>query len=494
MANFASRTYQIITSPQPGDDTFLQELIVGGGGTSVEEDPVFDRTSQNQFSTSLDTVNSAAQFMAFAINDDYGAGGRAEEIPLVATSLNDTFTITATDYGFSFDGVPETDWLVVTETIPEVPPIPDFEITDITAQAADNVGNRNTHARFNLSVANGVAPYNITSPVSKAATLEADLFYDWLRNPPPPLSVVSVVDDNLDEAIFPLGQPSADLITLDSVNILEGVGTSTVTINISIAESTNFDLHFTTFKEYSINNLDWFVSPNFENVVPDNYTAYVRDDFGALLSLAFEVVGLDEEKLPFYFDIPAANPLRHIKDIDFTCGLIPNWQNALFAKLLETQFPNVENRPYNQLITDCDTIITQVHSNYETVEAKIIDCAGDEIILPLVLKQEYIDKEDLRDCSFKQITSNDPIFSGKTLVYFTGGKIYDPSTELEISTYSNPRKSIFPFAKYGTLFTISGTTLLNGDYIPIGEYYDTETGYWGISATIFRRECNNRTC
>jgi hypothetical protein len=485
MANFESARWKILSVPAINEEFYFNIV-----DTSVPRDVDLTeiakegRDQAGQFATYQNTVSFVAQQLVFAINDDYGSAGRIEQWPIIATANGDEITVTGTAYDLQFDDMESMGaWIQLEEYIPEVPPVPDFSIGSISAQAAD-VEDRNTHARFNISVDNDTPPFEITSPVIKSAATEADLYYDYLRNPPLPIATVSVTDDNLDVATTQ--QPSADLITLDSVTVLEGVGASTVTINTSIAEPTNPSNHTTTNKEYSINNQDWQVSANFENVLANTYTAYVRDDLGALIASDPFIVGTippaEADKPVAYFDIPSSNPLRMVKDIDFNCGVIPNWQNALFAKLLDTQFPNVEKRYYNQLITDCDNIVTQVHSNYEVAEVKLVDCDDNEIILPLELKQTYVGLEDLRDCSFKQISSpNDPTTNGRTLVYFSGGDVYDPDTEEVTQTNYIVTKSLPKFAEFGTLFTITGTNNLNGTYKPIKSVYDSKTGYWGIA-------------
>lgn len=380
-----------------------------------------------------------------------------------------TVTITADDYnevfsGFSFPGI-------TYNYTPGVEPTPVFQISSVTIQAADTE-DRNTHMRINVGVSDGSSPYNITSPVTKNNQTEP-LFFDYPRNPPPPLLPISITENGGETSSIPT-TITADFWTLDSITVNESVSGATV-----IANTTTVSGNSATVKEYSLDNNTWQYGASFTGLLPGNYTMYVRDNLLALRTLPFEVVGVSLDKPEPYFDIVNSNTLRFVPDITFGCGDIPNWDNALFQKILDEQFPNVERRHYNQPISDCDDIVTQIRTTYDNITVNVTDCEGNLVIQPEVtLRRENIQKKDKRDCTIKKVDTGQ--YAGKVFLYFTGGRIYTPDTNTVIGTYVNGSKGVFPFAKKGELFSIANTSSLNGDYEQLDIIFDASSGFYGV--------------
>lgn len=467
MANFASVEIQITSVP-----SLNQPILIGFDSepTNIAEIPKSIRTETGQFTIKVDEELSGVS-LSGALSFDYSPfAGLIAKYP-ISVSLgvtSDIVIITANEYGHSFSIVEDPAWATITIT-PEVVPV-NFEITGVTVQAAD-VEDRNTHARFNVAVANGTSPYDITAPVSKLNQTQP-LFFDYLRNPPPPFVDISITDDNSDVATFTT--PTIDKWTLDSVTVNEGVSGATV-----IANTSTFLGDISTAKEYSLDNINWQFGASFVGILPGNYTMYVRDNLGASYSLPFTVVGVSPDKPEPYFDIVHSNALRFVPDNTFNCDTIANWDNALFQQILDYQFPNVERRYYNQLISDCDIIDTQIRTNYDNVSITIYDCDDNSVLTPTAeIKKTNILLKDKRDCTLKQVASGDN--AGKTFLYFTGGNIYEPDTTTVDGTYTNPSRGVFPFTKNGSLFSVLNTSALNGDYTQLGVEFDVSSGYYGI--------------
>lgn len=433
------------------DSDFLTNLTEQAKGT---------RFAPNQFERGSTAIESAQGYEA-ALIADYG-------FVFLISRIGATVTITAGEEGVVFSNFSFPTYVSYVYTPPVVST--EFEITDITVQAAD-VADRNTYARFNVAVNNGTSPYDITAPVSKLAQTEP-LFFDYLRQPPLPLVDTSITDADTDTATFPT--PTVDLWTLDSITVNEfGAGATVIANTTTTLGSIN------TTKEYSLDNINWQFGASFTGILPGNYTMYVRDNLGALRTLVFEVVGVSPDKPEPYFEIVNSNSLRFVPDSAFDCDIIANWDNALFQQILDEQFPNVERRHYNQLISDCDIIDNQIRTNYDNVVVTIYDCDDNAEGTPTAeIKKQNILLEDKRDCALKQVASGDNV--GKTFLYFTGGNIYEPDTVTVEGTYTNPSRGVFPFAKLGSLFSISGTSGLNGDYQQLGVEYDIASGYYGV--------------
>lgn len=473
MANFANIKVTFNGSPFLGGNTLVIKMNVNGTDYFIEEAPVSLRTGVKKFTsyslTDPDAIEKTTPELAFAINSDYRGSALVQSLPISPVLSNvDSVIITANVYGVTFSVANVPSWADILIT-PEVMPV-DFEITSVTAQAADTA-DRNTHVRYNVSVANGIAPYDISSPVTKLNQNEP-LFFDYLRNSPLPGLQVSIEDDNSDVANYTL--PTVDVWTLDSITVNESTSGATVIANVSTTTGT-----ISATKEYSLDNINWQFGASFIGIAPGNYTMYVRDNYGASQTELFEVVGVSPEKPEPYFEIVNSNGLRFVPDSTFDCDTIPNWDNALFQQILDEQFPNVERRYYNQLISDCDIIDTQIRTNYDNVVVSIYDCDDNLVLNPTAeIKKTNILQKDKRDCALKQVESGDNV--GKTFLYFTGGDIYEPDTTNITGKYTNSTKGVFPFAKLGSLFTIIGTSGLNGDYSQLGVEFDITSGYYGL--------------
>lgn len=456
MANPAKLEITVINTPSIGDEFSFSTTLTA----IVEECAIISTT--NRYSREVSSLENQAESIKQALIRDYGFG-------YLIVRAGATVSIEADGFADNFSNITFNPTYFTTNYTPPVAPDPEFEIDDITAQAADTA-DRNTHARFNVSVLNGTANYDITAPVLKSGQIEP-LFFDYLRQPATIINT-SITDSNSDIATFPT--PTVDFFTLDSVDVNESQSGATVIVNTT---TTAGDIN--TTKEYSIDNIIWQQGASFTGVLSGNYTLYVRDNLGANYSLPFEVVGVSVDKPEPYAEIVNTNPLRHILRIDYNCENIPNWNNALFAKILEEQFPNVEKRGYGQLIADCDIINTQIRTSYDNLTVNVFNC-DDEIVNTITpeLKKENILKKDKRDCYLSQVSSGN--FAGKTFLYFPGGNIYIPDTTTIDKTYNNTEKKVFPFAENGQLFTITSTTSLNGDYTQLGTIFDTATGYYGI--------------
>lgn len=466
MANFAKIRITIISTPPVGEiSTVIFDSFF------MQERAQTVRQGTKQFTIGANN-NETALNLASAFDADYSPTGLEASLPIsVYGSISSDFVdIEAVEYGHEFAGTPPS-WATYTIT-PEEQPQPSFVITDITVQAAD-AENRNTHARFNISISNGTPLYDITAPVSKlnqSEPLFIDFFRSFFKTPLP--RGLSITDGNSDIATSTL--PGVDYFTLDSVTVIESNNGATVTAN-----TTTFLGDISTNKEYSLDNINWQSGASFNGILTGSYTMYVRDNLGALYSEVFNVVGVSPGKPEPYFEIVNSNPIRFVPDNTFDCNLIPNWSNALLTQILSEQFPNVEKRDYSQLISDCDTIDNQIRTNYDNITINVIDCTGETIATPTAeVKKINILKEDKRDCILKQVSSGENV--GKTFLYFTGGNIYTPDTSDVIGTYTNPTGGIFPFAKNGSLFTISNTDTLNGYHNQLGVEFDVATGSYGV--------------
>ena len=462
------------------------------GLQDILEDAVPERYTIEQFpylNESLSIQSTAAKY-AEILNDDYG---NIITMSIITTNVtNDTVVIepvNAADYDSEFSdfflytgGVPILGVLLnYTYTPPVAPPLV-YEVDEITVQAADVIGDRNTKVRYNVLISNGSVSYSIQKPIAKPSNLlppylaENELFFDHFRNPEIiyPLETNTYdINDDLVSGVYDFHVPIVELWAIDNVVVTESQSGATVVCNLLALNTETIDISVT--QEFSIDGITWFTSNTFTGVLAGSWTMYARDEYGASFQAPFTVEGVEEDKPEPQFFISDINPFRFVPVTEFSCEISPFWDNALFSELVRTQYTNCDSVSYNQIISDCDTIITQISTNYDNINVSIVDSDGVEVLNPTAtLLKEYILQEDKRDAFLFQTDD------GKTAVAFNGGKIYDPTTGLQNGTYTNPSKSLYPFALQGVGFSISEAGDFNGDYDPIEEYYDQNSGWQAI--------------
>ena len=276
MASFAQ---VIITLNQVPNATYEFTIGINKGAGQIREAAFASPTTQaNLYELFTGNIPATAQSAATAIERDYKqysaqvdnlpisaeVGGSGEQIKITATEYNVTFT----DLGI----LPAGSWATITIT-PEVLPV--FVVTDIELYEAV-FGNKNTKIRYKAITEDGTAPYLITSPISQVANTEADLIFEYARahgNDP-----ISITDDNNNiTPNYPL--PTVDIWQIDDV-VVTGTAPSA---SIEIIASRSFTGDVSTVLEYSKDGVSW-QSSNVFNDISTGGTAYIRDNYGLLVS------------------------------------------------------------------------------------------------------------------------------------------------------------------------------------------------------------------
>ena len=93
--------------------------------------------------------------------------------------------------------------------------------------------------------------------------------------------------------------------------------------------------------------------------------------------------------------------------------------------------PYTQNPRYvNQLFQGCDSITTQIKSNYDSIVVTIVEEDGTETLIPIDKKSENLNLQDKRDAIKYDLTN------GQTGIYFTSGQIYDYDTGIPTGSYA----------------------------------------------------------
>ena len=340
--------------------------------------------------------------------------------------------------------------------IPDVYKIPDvdftdnnlvgtgFSITDIAILEADTDPCNNVK----LSVTTSFQSSDMTSPVNSIVTTNPFVF-TYPRNDSS-FKLTMIESGNTDTKTLYIPKLLPSLVSAQVINTPSQIATVNVNLSPPLFQNQTINgVRYPLIFEYSLDNTVWQASNSFTGLAIGNYTVYVRDNIGCSVSVSFEVTTF----LPNLIDFDAVsrisnlNSIRFKEDAVFTnCGTRKLPTNTL-------SFEERDNRPdrsFVQLVQQCDTLATQIDSNYGVNTAKLVDCDGVETDLPVTKMTDNMNKSDVRDGT---ITSSG---AGTISVRFGDGRTYDPTSLLPNGSY-NLGTLLMPWVNVGDYFNLQGT-------------------------------------
>lgn len=359
------------------------------------------RNAANKVTTGVPDIDNpgeatAIQYMQ-AIQLDYG--GTFSNISRIGNAVFLTVDYNYLDFSGGLAMIDSTHLAnVVFEIVNNVTTI---EINSIVFSEA----SANKCQNVTIGVQTNVLATKIISPVVVNSNSYNPFAFEWQRGQS---AIIVVEDENGNRFSQQFTTPS--ILTPIDFNLQLNFTPSGTTVIADNSISVGLDF------EYSLDNSTWQTSNVFSGLVSGNYTLYVRDQFGCAISKTFVV---DEYgiQLP-YFYISKSNSIRFANRIDFGSSVnYKNDENTLSCEV-DVLLPYHEV----QLFQSSDVIITQFKSNYQTNIAKVIRANGNEVLVPVVKKSNYIGNKDLRDARKYDLGS------GKTGIYFTSGNIYNFDT------------------------------------------------------------------
>lgn len=185
--------------------------------------------------------------------------------------------------------------------------------------------------------------------------------------------------------------------------------------------------------KYSLDGTNFQTSNVFSSILEGDYNIYVKDQFGCSVSIPITIPSFESggvgQRFP-YSDLPSkSNSIRFAKYVDW--GNCSNYKND--ENTLSWQIPFTENAcVYNQLFQNCDTITTQIKSNYKNIVVTVINEELVETDITVTKKSNYIDLKDSRDSRVYDLGG----LGVQTGIYFTSGSTYDYFTGAVTGTYS----------------------------------------------------------
>lgn len=201
-----------------------------------------------------------------------------------------------------------------------------ININNITVHPASFL-SKQINVRYNFTLINPTYPLQITTPISKTINGVSDQWLELNRYPTPQETLTVQDISGIDTK--PL--PRVDIFSFENINVIETSTTATVQIFTSIIYSDNPD-GVRVNLEYCLDAEDykiWQSSNIFTDVVPDNYTVRVRDQFGRIINrnitvqsltvpeyrLMYRVIG---DKPPFNLFIFENSTQIDVVDVDFS--------------------------------------------------------------------------------------------------------------------------------------------------------------------------------
>jgi len=237
--------------------------------------------------------------------------------------------------------------------------------------------------------------------------------------------------------------------------------------------------------QYSLDGVVWQGVPSFTGLAIGNYTAYVRDTIGCSVPVPFEVTTFSANVVDFdpVSRISNLNSIRFKEDATFSsCGTKKLPTNTL-------SFEERDNRPdrsFLQLVQQCDTLKTQLDTNYENVTAKAVDCDGTETALTVSKMTDNMNKTDVRDGTV--------LISGLGTIgiRFGDGLTYDPTTLITNGSY-NLGSNLMSWINVGDYVNLQGigwTQILyvipSTDSVPYSSFYTSSNnnGFFSVNDVI----------
>ena len=400
------------------------------------------RSSSNEVSIGIPT-NIAGEASAFnfaqAFNLDFNPTNN-----YVVIQLENEVTIQATSSSLLFqEGVTIPSALNVdfiynnfTGTV--------FSITDISISEADNDPCNNVK----LSVATSDQADILTSPLPLIVTANPFVF-DYVRlDHSYDLTMMLSGDADTQTLFIPKLLPS--LVAAQIINTPQNLATVNINLSAPLFQNQTINgVYYPLIFEYSLDNTVWQASNSFTGIAIGTYTAYVRDNIGCSVSIPFEVTTFSPNLVDFeaVTRISNLNSIRFKEDAVFSnCGTRKLPTNTL-------SFQERDNRPdrsFVQLVQQCDTLATQIDSNYTVNTATLVDCDGVEVDLPVTKMTDNMNKSDVRDATV--IISD----TGTVNVRFGDGLTYDPTTNLPNGSY-NLGSLLMSWVNVGDYINLLGT-------------------------------------
>lgn len=346
--------------------------------------PISDPTGIPGEATAINFVN--------AFNADHNVTGMFE-----VERTGNVVAIRSGTYGIDFINM-EMPPSVLVSTGTGIEP---FEITNVTFSSSGDCGT------ILVNVHTSQIADEILEPVNEPVSSNPITFENERG-----VSVEVAVRKGSVVRTLVVGMPSNTFPSSIDLDITDVPGGSSVKINVYRPF-----LNFT----YSLNGTDYQQSNVFSGLLGGEYNAYVKDQYGCVVSKSFTLdsYGINSA----FFRLPSANSIRFANRVVWgDCGNYKNDANTLSC---ESNVP----LPYKEIqqFQSCDVITTQFKSNYTIHEMTV---GGTKNVVNK--RTSFMRRKDRRDAVLCNLGDG----SSRTGIYFDSGNIYNYDTGTVIGDYT----------------------------------------------------------
>jgi len=198
-----------------------------------------------------------------------------------------------------------------------------------------------------------------------------------------------------------------DKLLLDNLTVNVSIGLSSATVQLTVLNVELLDL------EYSFDNLTWQTSNIFPSQIAGNYTIYIKDQFGCLISKAFIIDEQGTREPYFFMSNSSAIPFVEQVDTDECTNYKTSKNSFSLQDLVRTpySFPIIYNA--------CDSTRIQFKSNYANNDVKRRNEDGTETVMILDKLSNNLSRYEKLDCTYYRAPS------GKLAIYYSSGNVYN---------------------------------------------------------------------
>lgn len=287
----------------------------------------------------------------------------------------------------------------------------DLNISDISISEASS----NPCDYVTVTVTTSKLAGNIVSPLSDASNSDNPFSFQYLRGQKLKITVSEGLEIQSTSINTPQKLSDLDL----SIDVVYFNSDNTVTVNYS-----SLSLFFTDLNlQYSLDNVSFSSNNVFNNLPEGIQTIYVKDELGCTVSKEFEIESGNEKEEYNY--ISKTNSIRFARRESWDgINIHKNDENTLSGESMDgVRHCDLQRFQLN------DIIKTQMRSNFDSIEATVIE--GDSrISLPVSKAREFLGLKDHRDCVIFNFGNN------KTGIYFISGSKYDYDNSTKTGDYT----------------------------------------------------------
>jgi hypothetical protein len=338
--------------------------------------------------------NTSSLFTVTAVNGPFNSG--TGTVVITANYPNANFVVNGSTAGAT----------VITDNQPFVS---NFSINNVSFATATTEQSQ----KVKVNVTASALATKIVSPFVLDRNTDNPFSFDWQRG-----QNISLVVEN--SSGIKATQSVILPALLNALNFSAQINNSPNGATIVIENTLSNGL----ILQYSLDNVTFQSSNSFNGLDTGNYTLYIIDQFGGVVSKDFSVseFGIYTP----YFYISKTNSIRFSNRISWgDAANYKNDENTLGAEVdVQLAYSGCQRFKSANLIT------TQFKSNYTSNSVKVIREDLSEVIVPVVKMTSNIGLKDNRDA----IKYN--LGDGKTGIYFLSGNRYNYDTNAILEPYS----------------------------------------------------------